>query len=797
MFRFAIVFVIAGLLYPALVLAAGGVVSGVISDQNSGEPIPHATIQIEGTRLGAISEADGSFHIANVPHGNHRLIVSLIGYKTMTRPIEIAGQDEIIQNFSLKESPLREQDIVVTGTRTPRFIKDVPVRTEVLTHREIEAKAAHNVYEALEGMSGIRVEEQCQACNFSVLRMQGLGADHTQVLVDGQPVYSGLASVYGLQQLSVVEIDQIEVVKGAGSALYGSNAIAGAVNIVSHMPVAAEGHVGIEVGQFGTNKYELSAGTRHDNISVLLYAQENQADEIDETGNGYSRDEVYRADGISDRVRSSSKSAGFNLLIDNVGGMDQLSFKGRILNENRQGGELTDNLFENIFAPGTERIITDRYSLEAGYERSLGGGSQLNLSTNFTKHKRNATNDTFLGDYESVYGELPPVEELRPYLADEKLYSTTVNLLTPVGGNQRLLFGAQYVHNNLDESGKYIIVDESDPDYGEAYTSISKKKADEIGLYAQDEFAVNPAVELVGGLRFDYHKSTDNFHGSGNLSDNSYDPIKYEETSINPRFAAKFAITPQLTLRGSFGTGFRVPYGFSEDLHLCSGSPRVFKDLSLEPERSRSFGLTADYKVSLAEFNLNFYRTDLYNRIDFAEASEEVQAKGYTYQWRNIDDGYSMGMEVGVNLVLRDDLALAANMEFNRSEYENPREDWVGTPWEEDSKKFSRYPETSGSLRLQYTPAEWDISTDVSFTGRMYIDLLEPENSEDVKIKETESFATVNARVAKTFFGRYKFYLGVRNLTDYVQEEKHIEDAAFMYAPVYGSIYYSGLEIAF
>ena len=243
-----------------------------------------------------------------------------------------------MENFSLKESALRAQDIVVTGTRTPRFIKDVPVRTEVLTHREIEAKAAHNVYEALEGMSGIRVEEQCQACNFSVLRMQGLGADHTQVLVDGQPIYSGLASVYGLQQLSVVEIDQIEVVKGAGSALYGSNAIAGAVNIISHMPVATEGHVGIEVGQYGTNKYELSAGARHDNIAILLFAQQNQADEIDETGNGYSRDEVYNSDGISDRVRSSIKNAGFNLSIDDIGGMDQLSFKGRVLNENRLGG---------------------------------------------------------------------------------------------------------------------------------------------------------------------------------------------------------------------------------------------------------------------------------------------------------------------------------------------------------------------------------------------------------------------------------------------------------------------------
>ena len=150
-----------------------------------------------------------------------------------------------------------------------------------------------------------------------------------------------------------------------------------------------------------------------------------------------------------------------------------------------------------------------------------------------------------------------------------------------------------------------------------------------------------------------------------------------------------------------------------------------------------------------------------------------------------------------MNLLLADNLALAANMEFNRSEYENPREDWIGSEWEELSKKFSRYPQTSGSMRLQYTPSGWDVSVDISYTGKMYIDLLEPENAEDIKIKETESFATVNARVARTVFGRYKLYAGVRNLTDYVQEEKHIEDAAFMYAPVYGRIFYSGLEVSF
>lgn len=100
--------------------------------------------------------------------------------------------------FELEKDPLELSQVVVTGTRTSHFVKDVPIRTEVLTSQAITKKNAQNLYEALEGVPGIRVEQQCQFCNFSEVRMQGLGAEHTQVLIDGEPVYSGLAGVYGL-----------------------------------------------------------------------------------------------------------------------------------------------------------------------------------------------------------------------------------------------------------------------------------------------------------------------------------------------------------------------------------------------------------------------------------------------------------------------------------------------------------------------------------------------------------------------------------------------------------------------
>ena len=774
---------------------ATATIQGTVVNAETGEPLPLVNIVIEGTSRGSGADDNGRFSIIDIPPGNYRLIASALGYETVAREVEVAPTETVRVDFRLRESPLELKGVVITGTRTPRFIKDVPVRTEVITKKALELKSAHNVYEALDGTPGIRVEQQCQSCNFSVLRMQGLGADHTQVLLDGQPIYSGLASVYGLQQLSTAEIDRIEVVKGAGSALYGSNAIAGAINIISAIPWRTEGTVGVELGEYGTDKYDLSAATRKDNIGLSLFVQQNCGDAIDVSGDGANRSEVKKRDGVTDRVMSAVTNAGFNLFIDDVIQTDRLSIRGRLLNETRQGGIMFDGTFENPFTEGTERIATDRYSTDVGYLKHFPAGSELNVNFSAVNHKRNATNDTFLGDYASAHNDtLPSVDILRPYIAEENLYVATLNYLHRLGGSHWLLAGLQYTHNELDESGKYVVVDEDDPDYSTPYTSFSEKHADDVGLYVQDEYSATDDLELVAGLRYDHHKSEDSFRGSGSVAPGGVEPVEYDESSLNPRVAVKYSATPALTLRGSVGTGFRVPYGFSEDLHLCSGSPRVWKGSELKPEKSISYSVTADYTVSRLGLSLNLYRTELKDAIAFADAGVEADALGYTYEWVNIDDAYVMGAEIGAQFAIARDLALALNLAFNRGEYNHPREDWIGTLFEEFSRKMSRYPETAGGFKVEYSPHDWSFAFDGDYKGKMFIDYFRDEE-EPTKIKETEPHIILNAQVFRLFYNRFKLYMGIHNLTDYIQEERHTDDAAFMYAPVYGRIVYGGMQL--
>jgi len=162
--------------------AHGGKVSGVVTESATGIPIPYLSVHIDGTNLGQAADSVGSFTLTHVPTGSQVVIVSAVGFKTRRLQVMVAEGETVELATTLQVTQADAGSMVVTGTRTPRYVKDVPIFTEVVSRASIADKAAHNIFEALEGESGVRVEQQCQSCNFTILRMQGLGADHTQVV---------------------------------------------------------------------------------------------------------------------------------------------------------------------------------------------------------------------------------------------------------------------------------------------------------------------------------------------------------------------------------------------------------------------------------------------------------------------------------------------------------------------------------------------------------------------------------------------------------------------------------------
>ena len=774
---------------------------GEIKSVKSGEHIPFADILVKGTNLGTAADATGHFKLAHLPLGTFTIEARAMGYKSQSKEVTFEKDKAVTLFYELEDDILDLERVVVLSTRTKHFVKDTPVRTEVISIREIENKNASNLFEALENIPGIRVEQQCQYCNFSMVRMQGLGAEHTQVLINGQPSYSGLAGVYGLQQIGTADVDRIEIVKGAGSALYGSSAVAGAINIVTRDPsYIPTSKIGVQFGSYNTNVFVISSSMRSESgkVGLNIFAQQVTGDAIDETGEGTTLETVKKPDGISDRVASNLANAGFNLFLFNpFTSGDKLVFRGKMINEKREGGTVNDDYYRNPLTDGTENIRTDRYETGLDYSRPIGSDAELNISLAYTRHKRVATNDSYLGDYMATHNDsVPDLREMRPYLASENAITGTATFMKPLG-KHNLLVGTQVYFNNLNESGMYVVVDEESAWLGSSYRSTSDKSAREFGFFVQDEFIFNPMLSIVPGIRFDQHQSREEYFANKKVFNTNFPATDFSESSVNPRLALKLSPTDKIALRVNIGTGFRAPYGFSEDLHLCSGSPRVWKSSELNPERSLSANFSADYYGVKSTFSVNVFHTELKDKIGFTDADKSVAALGYDYQWKNIDDAFVQGIELSANTFLTTDLELGADFTFNQGEYRHIREDWEGSAYEADSKYISRFPMSTGNIQADYSPGSWLFSLSGNLQGSMYIDYVNEDIDDTAgdltKIKKTDPFILINGKISKEF-GPLQLYAGVDNMLDLIQDEKHLDDAAFMYAPVFGRMFYSGLS---
>lgn len=776
---------------------------GDVKSSSTGEHLPYVTISVKGTTMGTVSDGSGHFKIGNLPIGKCILVAQAVGFKATEIEVLMERGKATDVFIELDEDVLNLAQVVVTATRSEHFIKDVPVRTEVITAKAIENKNACNLYQALEGTPGVRVENQCQNCNFTMIRMQGLGAEHTQVLINGQPMYSGLAGVYGLQQLSTVDIDKIEVVKGAGSALYGSGAVAGAVNIVTKEPsFVPSTMLDAQIGSFATNKFDVNSSLRNEkgNIGLNIFAQRYTEGVIDKTGPGISKDAVNKPDGISDRVSTNLTNAGFGLYVTNAFlNNDKLVIHGKSVFEQRQGGTLTDDMYRNPFTTGTESIVTDRYEGSLSYTKKLGFESEMNFLFAFVSHNRDATNDSYLNDYMGTHNDsAPDLRSMRPYLANEHSVTGTLSFTTKLN-NHSLIVGAQSFFDAIDETGMYVVVDKASPYLGQSYASMAEKSARELGMFVQDEWSVTEKLMIVPGLRVDLHHSGETYTANKQVfASSNFPKTSFDDAALNPRLAVKYELNEQFTLRANAGTGFRAPYGFSEDLHLCSGSPRVWKSSELKPETSFSVNLSADYYGKKVRVSTNIFRTILNDKIGFTDADVNVSALGYDYQWKNIDDAFVQGIELSVMANLSENLDLGLDLTYNQGEYKNAREDWIGTEYERQSKYISRFPATTGNLKIEYSPKTWTLAVTGNYQGSMYIDYynqaIDPKVGDVSKIKKTDAFMLVNARVAKRLH-QFKLYAGINNLLNYVQTERHLDDAAFMYAPVYGTLLYAGISI--
>lgn len=268
---------------------------GHVIEKSTREHLPYMTVSLKGTTIGTMTDATGHYFLKNLSEGEFTLSVSAVGYKSQERKVVLKRGKTLEENFELEEDMVALDGVVVTANRNETARRLAPTLVKVVTPKLFEQTNSHTLSQGLVFQPGVRVETDCQNCGYSQVRINGLDGKYTQILIDSRPIFSSLAGVYGLEQIPANMIERVEVVRGGGSALFGSSAIAGTVNIITKEPVRNSGSFSHTISNFDSSgsfdnntALNLSLVSSDNKMGAYVYGQNRHRSAWDSNGDGFS-----------------------------------------------------------------------------------------------------------------------------------------------------------------------------------------------------------------------------------------------------------------------------------------------------------------------------------------------------------------------------------------------------------------------------------------------------------------------------------------------------------------------------
>ncbi|MBB3700110.1 TonB-dependent receptor [Flammeovirga yaeyamensis] len=772
---------------------------------NNKENIPFATISVDDGKFGTSTDESGHFSLALEKGKQYTITISAVGYKTIELKYTAKNNaDEL--HINLDKDLLQLNEVVVSSNRREQSRKETAAVVNVVNKEIFEISSSKVVADGLNFVSGVRVENNCGNCGTTALRLNGLEGPYTQILMDSRPLFNGLVSVYGLEQIPVSMVDQIEVVRGGGSVLFGANAIGGTVNIITKAPQFNSYEVGTNFGTIDgkSNDYNLYFNTsivsKNDKTGAYVYGSYRNRDAWNANPNDvwYHLDDNEQPTGdamkddFSELPQLKTASVGTKVY-HSFDDQNKLTADFRFIHEDRRGGNKFDK-------EPHETDITEWVNMNI-----VSGGLNYDWYSTDKKKHLNAYSNLQYVNRDSYYG------------ADQALdgYGLTTGL-TYIGGAQMnfnlgkmlnadsyLVVGTEYIYDNIHDKklGYY------DQDAGEKTNDIpiSNQESQTMALFAQNEWKGNKLSVLLGA-RMDYVMIQD-FENTDNNKNVS---------AFNPRLNLKYNLTKEMQIRGGIATGFRAPQMFSEDLHVevAGGQAvRTVLDPNLKAERSLSYNFAWDMEHSFgntqAYFLVEGFHTRIYDRFDnqfTVDVDEDGNEIFYNFKRNSTSDAIVQGVNIEAKIAPSEKFNIQGAYTFQSSRYEEDNQ-W-GDEETSVSKEILRTPNQYGSLTLNFQPAQkWTTSLTGVYTGSMYVPLLpggfmNGQPVENETLIKSESFFDMGAKVSyRTKLGKnanIQIGTGVKNIFNQMQSQfvsGSEKDAAFVYGPITPRMYFIEIKI--
>lgn len=656
-------------------------VNGKVSFQGKG--LPYASIIIEGTSIGVISDDDGNYTLRGLMNGNFSISADFVGFQKQVKKIAIKENKNVVLNFDLVEKDSLEE-IVISGTLKPVLKSDAVVPIEIYTSNFLQKNPAANLFDALQYINGIQPQLNCNVCNTGDIHINGMEGAYTMILIDGIPIVSSLSTVYGLFGIPTSMIERIEVVKGPASSLYGTEAMGGLINVITKNPEeAAKFTADAFTTTWLENNIDLSAAYKLGNKVKGLFG-----------GNYYqfSQPIDHNHDGFTD-VTQQERVSIFNKYTAKRKEDRIASLALRYVYEDRWGGETNWNRKlnrggEDVYA---ESIFTNRFEAIGMYQ--LPTTEKIYTQFSYIYHHQNSMygSELYNGKQQVAFAQAYWDKELNKH---------------------SLLLGVSYKYTYYNDNTRATGIFDEDK-----LIEDKPQKTPILGAFVQDEWTFNTHNKLLLGYRFDY----DRVHGGIH----------------SPRMGYKFAPNENNALRVSFGTGFRVVNVFTEDHRALTGAREVVFAEELNPEKSYNVNLNFTRKIptdfGIFSFDVNTFYTYFTNKID---ADTDTDSNKIIYA--NLD-GHAVSRGISLNVDLALDIPLkimagATYMDVYRVEedernqiYHSPK--WSGNfiasynfgrgftaDFTSDWKGPMRLPRVENDYRPEYSP--WTILANIQVTKK-------------------------------------------------------------------------------
>lgn len=733
---------------------------GHVVDKYSGEHLPFISVALKGTTIGTTTDATGHYFMKNLKEGTFTVVVSSVGYKTVQKEVALKKGQTIELNFEIEEDLIAIEGVVVSANRNETTRRMAPTLVNVMSMQTFENTNSTCLAQGLNFQPGVRVENNCQNCGYQQVRINGLDGPYTQILIDSRPIFSALSGVYGLEQIPANMIDRVEVMRGGGSALFGSSAIAGTINIITKEPSrnsAQLSHTLTGIG--GLNVFEnntmvnASLVTDDQKMGLALFGQNRERSGYDHDGDGYT--ELPKLENQTVGFRSYIKTSTYS----------KLTFEYHHLEEFRRGGDMLDR-------PAHEANIAEQT------EHSINtGGLKFDYFSPNEKHR--------LG----VYASAQHIKRDSYYGGGQDLnaYGATTDL-TWVAGTQygfhfdRCLFmpadltaGLEYNQDNLEDNM-----------WG--YKRYTDQEVRIVSAFAQNEWKNKQWSFLIGG-RLDKH----------NLLDH---PV------FSPRVNLRYNPTENINLRASYSFGFRAPQAFDEDLHIANvgGNVSMIKLADdLKEEKSQSLSLSADMYHSWGDWQGNLLVEGFYTDLSDVFALTDLGVEnGVLIIERGNEKGATVyGLTVEGKLAWRNIWQLQAGVTLQKAEYKEARL-WSDAGDVAPEKRMFRTPDAYGYFTMTYNPIPpLTVALSGTYTGSMLVEHHKGYISEN-RTEKTRKFMDVGLKVGYDF----KLYksinlqvnAGVQNLFNAYQDDFDQgadRDSGYIYGPGMPRSYFAGIKLSY